>query len=224
MDALEKEYVSSSVDPPPGESPISPLTIKSHRVAELEDTSDMSDARAMYSRAANQRPSISSSWPRHVSTSSESMMSGQSDGSVYGANTPISPLASATMRSMSPTLVTNARADSPFPDSRVSPLKQLEDPLEYQKSIPERAEAPLLDSSQTDVMEAVESAMQQLQQVRLREQSLRPLRFEPQDKFHKPDADINKELERSAYDELKVRRLNTRDWLLVAVWWLLKVL
>lgn len=221
MDALEKEYVSSGFDSQEA-SPISPLTIKSHRVVELEDTSDTSDVRAVYSRAASQRPSISSNWPRHVSTSSESMMSGQSDGSVYGANTPISPLNSAK-RSMSPSMMNHTRADSPHTDSLITPLKQIEDPMEYQRSNTDRSETPL-DSSQTDVMEAVESAMQELQQVRLREQSLRPLRFEPQDKFHKPDADINQAFERSAYGELKVRRLNTRNWLLVAVWWLLKVL
>lgn len=221
MDALEKEYVSSSFDSQEA-SPISPLTIKSHRVVELEDTSETSDVRAVYSRAASQRPAISSNWPRHVSTSSESMMSGQSDGSTYGVNTSTLPLTSAK-RSMSPSMVNHARADSLFTDSRTTPLKQIEDPMEYQRSNTERSETPL-DSSQTDVKEAVEDAMQELQQVRLREQSLRPLRFEPQDKFHKPDADINQAFERSAYGELKVRRLNTRDWLLVAVWWLLKIL
>ena len=227
MDALEKEYVSSSFDTPQlrdEESPISPLTIKNHRVAELEDTSDTGDTRATYSRINSQRPSMTSNWTRHISTSSEStLVSGQSDGSIYGANTSVTPLASVTKRSISPTIMNHTTTDPLFTERGASPVRQIEDPWELQKSLAERVETPQPDSGHTDVMEAVESAMQQLQQVRLQEQSRRPLRFEPQDKYHKPDADINKEFERSAYDELKVRRLNTRDWLLVAVWWLLKV-
>ena len=227
MEALEKEYVSSSFDTPqlPGDdSPISPLTIKNFRVAELEDTSDTGDNRGSYPKVNSQRPSAPSSWARHISTSSEStMVSGQSDGSVYGSNTPATPFASVTQRSLSPTIMNQTIPDQLFTERGASPVIQLEDPQELHKSLAERVETPQRDSSHSDVIEAVESAMQQLQQVRLQEQSLRPLRFEPQDKFHKPDADINKEFERTAYGELKVRRLNTRDWLLVAVWWLLKV-
>ncbi|OJJ31549.1 hypothetical protein ASPWEDRAFT_62678 [Aspergillus wentii DTO 134E9] len=78
------------------------------------------------------------------------------------------------------------------------------------------------ESHRTNVKDAVTSAMQQLHQVRLREQSLRPLRYEPQDRFHRPDADLLKKFDESAHDELRIRRLSTGDWLRVAVWWLLK--
>ncbi|KAI9043850.1 uncharacterized protein KD926_002741 [Aspergillus affinis] len=75
---------------------------------------------------------------------------------------------------------------------------------------------------QSAVMDAVSHAMQQLQQIRLRDQLHRPLRYEPRDKFHQPSDELVMKFDSLAHDELKVRRLNTNDWLRIAVWWLLK--
>ncbi|KAJ5129890.1 uncharacterized protein N7515_005929 [Penicillium bovifimosum] len=73
-----------------------------------------------------------------------------------------------------------------------------------------------------NVMEAMTSAMHHLRDVRLQEQISRPIRFEPQNRLHKPAAEILKAFEASVNDELQIRRLVTRDWLRVATWWLLK--
>lgn len=71
-------------------------------------------------------------------------------------------------------------------------------------------------------MEAVTSAMQQLRQVRLKEQLARPIRWEPQNTLHKPDPEMAKAFEIAANEMNPATRMNTRDWLLVATWWLLK--
>lgn len=75
-----------------------------------------------------------------------------------------------------------------------------------------------------DLIEVVADAMRELSKIRQKEMSLRPLRIVKQDKDHQPDDELKKQFQRLAEDEMKIRRLNTRDWLRVATWWLLKVL
>lgn len=84
-------------------------------------------------------------------------------------------------------------------------------------------ETSLTKDPGTAVMDAVSHAMQQLQQIRLRDQLHRPLRYEPRDKFHQPDAELVREFDSLAHDGLRVQRLTTNNWLRIAVWWLLKV-
>ncbi|KAL2863399.1 uncharacterized protein BJX67DRAFT_261294 [Aspergillus lucknowensis] len=72
------------------------------------------------------------------------------------------------------------------------------------------------------VKHAVASAMRQLHEMQLREQQLRPLRYEPRDGLHQPDKVITEKFEASFQGEEHARPLTTRDWLTVAVWWLLK--
>ena len=74
------------------------------------------------------------------------------------------------------------------------------------------------------VEEAVADARRQLLTVRQREQSSRPLRVVGQDPQRTPDPALSALFQKSANDELQIRRLNARDWLRVATWWLLKVL
>ena len=74
-----------------------------------------------------------------------------------------------------------------------------------------------------DVVEIVQEAMKELSIIRQKEQSLRPLRVFRQDKNHQPDDSLKKQFQQLANDELQIRRLNARDWLRVATWWLLKV-
>ncbi|KAI9846413.1 MAG: hypothetical protein M1837_004004 [Sclerophora amabilis] len=78
------------------------------------------------------------------------------------------------------------------------------------------------DKSAPGVLEVVHEAMKELSRIRQREQSSRPLRIVPQDTLHKPDDSLKEKFQELANDELKVRRLNARDWLRVATWWLLK--
>ncbi|KAI9799927.1 MAG: hypothetical protein M1825_004298 [Sarcosagium campestre] len=73
-----------------------------------------------------------------------------------------------------------------------------------------------------DVIEVVADAMKELSRIRAMEQSSRPLRIVPQDPVHQPDEALKANFQELANDELKIRRLNARDWLRVATWWLLK--
>ena len=74
-----------------------------------------------------------------------------------------------------------------------------------------------------NVGEAVAEAMKTLSLIRQKEQSSRPLRVIRQDPQHAPDEALKKRFQDLVDDELKIRRLNARDWLRVATWWLLKV-
>ena len=77
-------------------------------------------------------------------------------------------------------------------------------------------------SKAPNVNDVVAEAMQELVRVRQREQSARPLRIVRQDPVHRPPDALKKHFQEFADDELKIRRLNARDWLRVATWWLLK--
>ncbi|KAI9799996.1 MAG: hypothetical protein M1833_003525 [Piccolia ochrophora] len=78
------------------------------------------------------------------------------------------------------------------------------------------------DGEVPDVLDVVADAMKQLNRIRSLEQSSRPLRTVPQDGTHRPDEALRARFQELANDELKIRRLNARDWLRVATWWLLK--
>lgn len=75
-----------------------------------------------------------------------------------------------------------------------------------------------------DLIEVVADARRELSKIRQKEQSQRPLRIVRQDKDHQPSNDLKEQFQKLADEELQIRRLNTRDWLRVATWWLLKVL
>ncbi|KAI9669583.1 MAG: hypothetical protein M1817_004626 [Caeruleum heppii] len=78
------------------------------------------------------------------------------------------------------------------------------------------------DADPSSVAEVVAEAMKEVSRIRQREQASRPLRIALRDEAHRPDDDIIKIFDEAAKDEMKVRRLNARDWLRVATWWLLK--
>ncbi|KAL4961993.1 uncharacterized protein BDV14DRAFT_113561 [Aspergillus stella-maris] len=66
------------------------------------------------------------------------------------------------------------------------------------------------------------SAFRGIHQLQLRDQQLRALRFERRDSLHQPDFTVSERFEYSFKDEEHMHRLSTRDWLRIAVWWLLK--
>ena len=74
-----------------------------------------------------------------------------------------------------------------------------------------------------NVSEVVADAMKTLSLIRQKEQSARPLRIIRQDPQHAPDDTLTMRFQEHVNDELQIRRLNARDWLRVATWWLLKV-
>lgn len=79
------------------------------------------------------------------------------------------------------------------------------------------------DQRQSAVMDAVAEAMQELSRVRKQEQSARPLRVVHEDPDHTADDSLKQRFLELAEEELRIRRLNAKDWLRVATWWLLKV-
>lgn len=79
-----------------------------------------------------------------------------------------------------------------------------------------------IGSKAPNVDVVVAEAMQELARVRQQEQSARPLRIVRQDPVHRPHDALRERFQELAEDELKIRRLNARDWLRVATWWLLK--
>ena len=79
-----------------------------------------------------------------------------------------------------------------------------------------------LGSNDPNLQEVVAEAMQELVRIRQKEQSARPLRVVAQDLVHQPDNILKARFQQFAEDELKIRRLNAKDWLRVATWWLLK--
>ncbi|KAJ5646581.1 hypothetical protein N7490_002953 [Penicillium lividum] len=97
-----------------------------------------------------------------------------------------------------------------------------EDASDVQERESKTSESSTTEFGHENVMEAVTSAMQQLRQVRIQEQLARPIRYVPQTKLHRPDQDTIKIFESSVNEELQARRLITRDWLRIAIWWLLK--
>lgn len=170
--------------------------------------------------------------PRHASTSSDSMASA-SDASLYGGTAPASPMSQNTTRSLSPGTRVNINHGrgqrehllyNGLNNSRaVDQVFRKDAPgIQERGSVDQTNDLTHANYGHRNVKEAVASAMHQLHQLRLQEQGTRPIRYEPQNQTHKPDSDTVKIFEESVNEELRIRRLVTRDWLRVATWWLLK--
>lgn len=222
MQALEVEYSLCTSQRRDSEQPLSPLTAIS---SDLGENGPM----AIHHGVGSLHGSVSSNQnhPREVSVSSESMISGYSESSFHGVAVPSPPLSRAAGRATAGNF--QAIVPSPWRDqhpfgTRGAELGQGEccsDSVD-QNSVRSR-EPSNADVDHTNLMEIIAYATEDLRRIRMQEQLLRPLRVEPQDKVHRPDADLRRTFEASARLELKVRRLNTRDWLRVGTWWLLKV-
>ncbi|KAI9886489.1 MAG: hypothetical protein M1823_001739 [Watsoniomyces obsoletus] len=77
-------------------------------------------------------------------------------------------------------------------------------------------------SMEPNVIDIVTEARRELSKIRSQERSARPLRVVRQDEIHQPSDALKLEFRRLADSELQIRRLSTRDWIRVAIWWLLK--
>ena len=83
---------------------------------------------------------------------------------------------------------------------------------------------PTTSSKPQDVSEVVADAMKTLSIIKQKEQSTRPLGIVRPDPKHQADQGLKQLFQQHHDDELKIRKLNARDWLKVATWWLLKVI
>ncbi|CAO1603241.1 hypothetical protein XANCAGTX0491_006833 [Xanthoria calcicola] len=79
-----------------------------------------------------------------------------------------------------------------------------------------------LHHDQDGVMDVVADAMNELAEVRQKEQSARPLRIVREDPLHQVDDSLKRRFQQLAEEESRIRRLSAKDWLRVATWWLLK--
>ena len=115
-----------------------------------------------------------------------------------------------------PWLADDLHAGSPrgSVSSATTPLR----PLELGKD-PTRART----SGEPDVVEAVAEASGELSRIRLHEHATRRLRAEPRDDAHTPSDVLKAKFKEYMEMELEIRTLSTRDWLITATWWLLKV-
>lgn len=97
---------------------------------------------------------------------------------------------------------------------------------DYEES-PEPANHDLLAGSPESMKrmdeEAVADAKWQLSTINQREPISRPLRVVSQDPERRPPPALCTVFQKSADDELEFRRIDAKDWLRVATWWLLKV-
>ena len=73
-----------------------------------------------------------------------------------------------------------------------------------------------------NVATVVHEAMQELSKIRHRELSVRRLKIRPQDPNHQADEAFKQRFQESAEYEMADRRLNSKDWLRLGTWWLLK--
>lgn len=230
----EDEHILLNADMSgPDEDVISPLSLRGGMsFGDFDQRNETDINRPLRTRMPDQRsPNRFTNRTRHVSTSSESNFSG-SDGSLWGGTAPMSPQSLNTSRHVAQSMMgrishAQTRSDQLLEgmDGRTLGKGIGENNSDFQEkqSMDKSSDSISTEFGHSNVMEAVTSAMHQLRQIRLQEQLSRPIRYEPQDQLHIPSPEIMKKFESSVNDELRIRRLITRDWLRVATWWLLKV-
>lgn len=174
---------------------------------------------------------------RHISTSSDSTSSMHSDDvSENGVSPPCSPIARKSSFPSKPTYPshsfsgTHRKFSTASPRSSDNALPETKNSHRFEKPPDKTTQADnnqdlgkIENGTTPNVFEVVAEAMKELSHVRKREQSARPLRIVDQDKVHRPNQFVKAKFEELAQDELRIRKLNSRDWLRVATWWLLKV-
>lgn len=84
-------------------------------------------------------------------------------------------------------------------------------------------ELPTRKVNAPNVAETVAAVMKEILVSRQSGHASRPLRVEPRNPQHRLDDELQKRFEAQKDIEFQIRRQNTRDWLRVATWWLLKV-
>lgn len=170
------------------------------------------------------QPSCPPEEPSHVSASSESVVSGHSDTSSFTATTYTSPTSPASSTFSPPqSIVSEAFSTEKEvvwargPGSGFSNM-QNQGRIQRSTSIKPGESTPWGSPGHSGA-----DAIQELHRWQLREQIFRSLRCEPRDKTHQPDAELLANFDHIAHKEERAQQLTARCWLLVAVWWLLKV-
>ena len=163
-----------------------------------------------------------------ISPESTPSMSSE-DTSDFGPASPVTP----NKRDWVQTSTGKTRLSSLDSDSKALPTASTTSELDSDPARKQMRSRRLLSSAgesstmkgekPQNVGEVVADAMKTLSLIRQKEQSARPLRIIPQDPQHTPDDTLKTRFQEHVNDELQIRRLNARDWLRIATWWLLKV-
>ena len=85
--------------------------------------------------------------------------------------------------------------------------------------------SPLLTKpvKEQNVDEAVAEAMEKLSMVNNQQRAERAMKLPRQNALHAPNAALKRCFEKQIEEEMKAKSLNTRDWLRMGTWWLIKV-
>lgn len=162
------------------------------------------------------------------STSSDSRLSEYSSGSISTAFTnktlPISPLRTSLSSPTPPERHLIGRSPVSSGSRASEGLYQDYPRSQGSESLSEKhGSAPYGSSINPPITPTSAGTLRQLHELQLRDQHLRPLRYEPRDTIHQPDPTILEKFELSSNYEDHCQSLSTRDWLRIAVWWQLKV-
>ncbi|TQB72230.1 hypothetical protein MPDQ_006949 [Monascus purpureus] len=217
--ALEWErsqWASVAPQPRDSEQQVSPLMMSAPAVefGEMRETSNVNPHRRTSSQY--EPGGINQSNPRQVSISSESRVSEQSETSTHITSPSVPPRTRHTAMSQAASPGLFRDIVSKIFSSEFGQGDSYSGSSTEQTSIMSR-DTSSADLDHSNLIQALANARIRAQQVRIQEQLLRPLRIEPQDNFHRPNADLKMRFDASACLELTVRRLNIRDWLRVGV-------
>ncbi|GKZ16997.1 hypothetical protein AbraIFM66951_005725 [Aspergillus brasiliensis] len=203
-------------------SPIS-ISVSTPRQQNFLILAELDGAEPARSNSAATQPSCPPEEPSHVSASSESVLSGNSDTSSFTATTYTSPTSPATStfsppQSIAPEAFSTEKEVvwSRGPGSGFSTI-QHQGQIQRSTSIKPGESTPWDSPGHSGA-----DAIQELHRRQLRDQLFRSLRCEPRDKTHQPDAELLASFDHIAHKEERAQQLTARCWLLVAVWWLLK--
>ncbi|PYH36053.1 uncharacterized protein BO87DRAFT_304647 [Aspergillus neoniger CBS 115656] len=205
-------------------SPIS-ISVSTPRQQNVFILAELEGTQPSRSNPAAPQPACPPEDPSHVSASSESIVSGHSDTSSFTATTYTSPTSPATStyspsQSVVPEVFSTEKEVvwSRGPGSGFSAV-QHQGRIHRSTSIKPGESTPWGSPGHSGA-----DAIQELHRRQLREQLFRSLRCEPRDKMHQPDAELLASFDHIAHKEERAQQLTARCWLLVAVWWLLKLL
>ena len=164
---------------------------------------------------------------RDVGTSPESSINGEDVSEVgirMSSDTAARKFSNPTNKPLSARSMTVERDWPPLSPN----LVKSEDAYQHvpRKSPSEKSSLRSEDTCRKDytpnVATVVHEAMQELSNIRQRELSVRRLRIKPQDPVHRPNETLKRRFEELAQYEMADRRLNSKDWLRLGTWWLLK--
>ena len=91
-------------------------------------------------------------------------------------------------------------------------------------SMGEDSQEPAKPPKEQNVDEAVAEAMKKLSMVNNQQRAERAMRLPRQNALHAPNEALKRCFEKQIEEEMKAKSLNTRDWLRMGTWWLMKVL